>query len=241
MKPLQTDSLSPSSFPAGFWRRHGRKLAALAMWLTLLGSYIWYVRTNDLTLADAIRRLANLLTQTAYGPLLYILIYLMRPLIFFPSTGLTVLSGFLFGPIGILFTVIGANSSAMVAYGIGRYFGRGVLETADSMTIIQQFAQRLRENSFETVLIMHLIFLPYDLVNYITGFLRINWKAFLLGTALGSLPGTTSFNLLGSSFGTVEDLLAGELKLNPLALGVSIALVSGSIALSQYLKRRVQP
>ena len=129
----------------------------------------------------------------------------------------------------------------MVAYGIGRFFGRGVLETADSTTIIQQFAQRLRENSFETVLIMHLIFLPYDLVNYITGFLRINWKAFLLGTALGSLPGTTSFNLLGSSFGTVEDLLAGELKLNPLALGVSIALVSGSIALSQYLKGRVRP
>lgn len=48
-------------------------------------------------------------------------------------------------------------------------------------------------NSFETVLIMRFIFLPYDLVNYLAGILRIDLKAFILATLLGSIPGTIAF------------------------------------------------
>ncbi len=67
----------------------------------------------------------------------------------------------------------------------------------------------MRDNSFETVLIMRLLFLPYDLVNYASGILRLRWLPFLLATALGSLPGTVSFVLLGASIDTVDDGLGG--------------------------------
>ena len=165
-------------------------------------------------------------------------IYALRPLFFFPATILTLLGGFLFGPIGIIYTIIGSNSSAMVAYGVGRYFGRGVLEDEDENGFVQRYAQRMRDNSFETILIMRLIFLPYDLVNYAAGFLRINWKAFLAATAIGSVPGTVSFVLLGASFGTLDELLAGEISLNPITLISSVVIIGLSLALSRYVRRR---
>ena len=138
---------------------------------------------------------------------------------------------------GILYTIIGSNASAMVAYSIGRYFGKGVFEENDA-GIMQRYAQRMRQNSFQTVLIMHLIFLPYELVNYAGGFLQIDWKAFLAGTALGSVIATISIVLLGSSFGSIDELFAGDVHLNPITLGSSVFLIGLSIALSRYIKKR---
>jgi uncharacterized membrane protein YdjX (TVP38/TMEM64 family) len=222
-----------------FLSRHGQKLVALSFWLLLLGAYWYYVESNDLTLEDSAKNIAVLLTTSAFGPMLYIVIYWLRPLIFFPASILTVLSGFLFGPIGIIYTIIGANGSAMVAFAVGFFFGKGILEDdEESAGFIQKYTTQMRDNSFETVLLMRLIFLPYDLVNYSAGFLRIKWLPFLLATAIGSLPGTISFVLLGASFGTLDELLGGELKVNPPVLVLSIALIIVSIGFSRLLKRR---
>ncbi|MCP4424235.1 MAG: TVP38/TMEM64 family protein [Chloroflexi bacterium] len=221
-----------------FLQRHGSKLIALVFWLILLGGYWFFAQKNDLTLADSTRRLATAVTHNIFGPIFFIVIYWLRPLIFFPATILTVLGGFLFGPIGILYTVIGSNGSALIAYLVGRFFGKGVLDDEESGGLIQRYSARMREDSFETVLIMRLIFLPYDLVNYFSGFLKIHWLPFLLGTAVGSIPGTASFTLLGTSFGTLDELLNGELQINPLALGASVALILGSIAISRAMKRK---
>ncbi len=219
-------------------RQHGAKLAALLFWLVVVGSYYGYARQNNLTLADSVQRMAGLLINSLYGPLFYMVLYALRPLLFFPATVLTLLGGFLFGPVGILYTVVGSNASAMVAYSVGRYFGRGVLDNEANAGVIQRYTQRLRQNSFETVLIMRLIFLPYDLVNYTAGFLKINWKAFLTATAIGSIPGTISFVLFGASFGTLDALLAGEVKLNPVTLVSSILLIGISIIVSRVIKKR---
>lgn len=221
-----------------FWQRHWSKAVALILWLALLGGYFWYTRQNDLTLADSVSSIADLLTNSFFGPLLYILIYAGRPLLFFPATILTLLGGFLFGPLGILYTIVGSNASAMVTFGIGWFLGEDVLQDEDKSGVIQKYTRRMRENSFETVLIMRLIFLPYDLVNYVSGFLKINWKAFLLATAVGSVPGTISFVLLGASFGTLDELLAGEVQLNPATVIASVVIIGISLVLSRYIKKR---
>ena len=221
-----------------FWKQHGSKIAAFLFWAAVFGLYIGYTRRNDLTLGSSVRVIGLWLTGTVYGPLLYIALYIIRPVIFFPSTILTALGGFLFGTAGILYTILGGNGSAMAAYGIGRYFGQGVLEEGNETNIVQRYAARMRDNSFETVLIMRLIFLPFDLVNYAAGFLKINWRPFLLATIIGSIPGTISFVLLGTSFGTLDELISGELSLNPPALILSVVIIGSSIALSRIFKRR---
>lgn len=221
-----------------FWQRHWSKGIALVFWVALVASYYWYVRANDLTLADSVHGVAGLLTGSLFGPLLYILIYALRPLLFFPATILTLLGGFLFGPIGILWTILGSNASAMVSFGVGWFLGKDLLDDGEGSSLMQRYARRMRENSFETVLIMRLIFLPYDLVNYASGILKINWRAFLIATALGSVPGTVSFVLFGASFGTLDELLTGDVSLNPATVITSVVIIGISIALSRFLKKK---
>lgn len=235
---LAGESLSMSAGRGTFLQQHGTKLLALLFWSVLVGGYYIYANINNLTLADSLRLVVDFLTGSLLGPVFYMVIYALRPLIFFPATVLTLLGGFLFGPIGILWTVVGSNASAMVAYGVGRYFGQGVLDSEEETGVIQKYTQRMRQNSFETVLIMRLLFLPYDLVNYAAGFLKIRWQPFILATAIGSVPGTISFVLFGGSFGTLDELVAGDLQVDPLSLIFSIVLILVSIGLSRFIKRR---
>lgn len=222
-----------------FLRKHGQKLGAVFFWAVLLGLYWWYTSQNDMSVWDSAERLALFLTTSGFGPVLYVGLYVLRPLIFFPATVITVIGGFLFGPVaGIIYTVIGSNSSAMLAYVVGHYFGRGLLDSEEGENLLERYAGRMRRNSFESVLIMRLLFLPYDLVHYVAGFLGVDWKAFLLATAIGSIPGTISFVLLGTSFGTLDSLLNGELSINPVALGLSVALIVVSLVISRLLRRR---
>ncbi len=104
---------------------------------------------------------------------------------------------------------------------------------------MQRYADRMRDNSFETTLTMRFIFLPYDLVSYLAGLLRIDYKAFILATILGSLPGTISFVLAGASV-PVDSLLQNNFRpsLNPWALAASVLIFVVSLAFSRYLKGR---
>ena len=214
------------------------KIILLILWLLIIGGYYGYARQNDLTAGDVASQISQWLIGSLYGPIFYIVLYALRPLIFFPATILTLLGGFLFGPIGILYTIFGSNASAMVAYTIGRYFGQNLIGDVEDEGLWQRYTKRMRQNGFETVLIMRLIFLPYDLVNYAAGLFKIRWQAFLAATAIGSVPGTVAVVLLGASFGTLDELLTGDIQLNPTTLFISVALIGASMILSRVIKKR---
>lgn len=228
-----------------FVGRHGQKLIALAIWVGLIIGFTWYIRSNNLTLTEGVLRIISAMQSSAYGPLIYILLYALRPLTLFSSVLLTVAGGFVFGPAwGIFYTVIAANISATVAYVVGRYFGEGMLDGLNSEGFVQRWTVRMRENSFITVLIMRFIFLPYDLVNYLAGFLRIGWPSFMLATIIGSIPGTIAFVLLGAAASPAEIeqfFLTGDIpSLDGRVLMVSVIMFVVSIGLSIYFKRREQ-
>jgi uncharacterized membrane protein YdjX (TVP38/TMEM64 family) len=202
----------------------------------IIVGYQWYAKSNGLTSLEVAQKLLSFLAGGLWGPLIYIGLYALRPLILFPSIPLTLAGGFVFGPIlGVLYTVIAANISATIAFYVGRYFGEGLLKDDGSDGVIQRYARRMRENSFETVMTMRFIFLPYDFVNYLAGFLRIKYGSFILATALGSIPGTVAFVGFGAS---VESFDGAVPKLNPVTLGFSIAIFIVSIVLSRVFKKR---
>jgi uncharacterized membrane protein YdjX (TVP38/TMEM64 family) len=226
-----------SGFP-GFLKRHQGKLVTLFLWLTFLLIYSLFAWESGLSLRQSVYGLAAWLTRNWYGPALYILLFSLRPLLFIPATPMTLLSGFLFGPgVGLFSAVLGLNASAISAYAIGRYLGYGIL-SGTGKGWVSRYSAAMRRHSFETVLVMRLLLLPYDLVNYIAGFLKIKGRLFLLATVIGSIPGTVSFVLLGASFGTLDELLSGEVRLNPAALAISVILIAASLSVSHYLRQR---
>lgn len=212
------------------------RLAALAFWAALLIGYYWYAGANQLSPLEVVQRLLVFMQAGLWGPLVYVGLYTLRPLILFPSTLLTLAGGFVFGPVpGVLYTILASNLSSAVAYLVGRYFGQGLFKEDGSNSLIQRYAARLRANSFETVLIMRFIFLPYDLVTYVAGFLRIRFLPFLLATALGSIPGTIAFVGFGAA---VERFDGTTPTLNPVTLGVAAVVFILSLALARLFKKR---
>lgn len=229
-----------------FLQQHSQKIIAALFWLLLIGGYSYYYQANNLTTETAILEIVDLLSSP-WGPLLYIVIYAARPLIFFSAAVLTIASGSIFGAgsyinlsLAVLYTIIGSNLSATVAYLVGRFFGEGLIaEAQDGETnIVQRYADRMRNNSFETILIMRFIFLPYDLVNYLAGILRIDWKSFIFATILGSIPGTIAFVSFGASI-DIKQLARGETpEFDPWVLLFGAIILVVSILISRFFKRR---
>ncbi len=231
--------------PQSWLSRHWQKLVAAAIWLTLVGSFLGYSVVTGSTPTETLRDLVDLL-RTPFGPLLYILIYTLRPLAFFSAIIVTLLGGAIWGPLwGTVFVVIGSNLSASLAYGFGRVFGQGILpEGGNDATggIVGRYAERLRKNAFTTVLIMRLIFLPYDLVNYLSGFLRVPFRPFILASILGSLPGTLTFVLAGASL-DIDDIFAGRFSIsaiNPWTLALSVVLFVAGLVIARMLRQKEQ-
>lgn len=235
-----TTSLQETSVKTSFWNRNWQKFVAVSIWIVIVASFITYGYVTGTSPTDIVKDLVGLM-QTPYGAAIYIIIYAVRPLAFFSAAILTIAAGSIFGPIwGVILTVIGSNTSASVAYTLAFFLGKGVLdETSESSGIIANYANRMRRNSFETILIMRFIFLPYDLVNYLAGFLRIRYAPFILATILGSIPGTITFVLAGASL-QIDDVFSENFspEFNPWTLAGAAVLFVVSIAFSKWMKKR---
>jgi uncharacterized membrane protein YdjX (TVP38/TMEM64 family) len=220
------------------WNPQNRsKIVALFLWLTLFLAYEWYTLSHGLNQLDILRQLVARMQSSALGPLLFILVYALQPLIFFPSWLLSIAAGYVYGPTrGFAYLLVAGNLAALVAYGTGYFFGDGVVNQSASQNRLHRYAARLRAHSFETILFMRLLFLPFDALSYLAGFLHLRLPGFLLATLLGSIPGTLAFALFGAS---IEGGLDGQkLQFNPWNMAFSIGLFAVSILAWRLLRGR---
>jgi uncharacterized membrane protein YdjX (TVP38/TMEM64 family) len=135
------------------------------------------------------------------APVLYILIYTVRPLILFPASILSLTGGLAFGPLwGMLYTVIGATMGAVLSFISARVLGKRLIQKK-WVGQWHKVEKQLEERGFLYILILRLIPLfPFDLISYASGVSKVKLTAFFFGTLLGIVPGTFVYNFLGSSF-----------------------------------------
>ncbi len=217
--------------------KRGRRLVTLVFWLALLGGYQLYSWQRGITPPETAQILVDFMSSGATGPLIFVGFYALSRLVLFPATLLTIASGYVYGPVlGVALTVLGSNAAAGVSYLMGRYFGEGLLDFEKGTGVVGRYAERMRHNGFESVLLLYLVYAPLDLVGMLAGLLRIDWRPVVLATMLGLLPATLSWVLLGASI--EGDLAGGTPKLEPPMLIASVGLLAGSLLLSRYLRRR---
>jgi uncharacterized membrane protein YdjX (TVP38/TMEM64 family) len=218
-------------------KAHRTALVAVLFWLALLLVMRQYMAANQLSFAQLAAQLQTTLSGAWYGPPLYIAVYLVRPVILFPASLLTILGGSVFGlwP-GFLYVLIAGTASAILPYGVGRWFSGAQAQEQSQPSTIQHFIRMLQQNPFQAVLIMRLIYLPYDAVSLVAGGLHIPFLSFFIATALGNVAGTLSFVGLGASL--EGDLAAGEVSINPAVLLFSGLILVISIVISRLLNRQ---
>ena len=221
----------------GVLKRLAPKAVAFGFWTVLIFWFHDYRASNDLTYTEFALNVFMFFTTTVWGPIIYIMVHALRPLVLFPASLLTALAGTFFGFWwGSVLAIIGGNASANVAYWIGRYFGK---DSRLEYSGIGAWVSALRQKPFETTLFMRLFYLPFDLVNYGAGILKISWPAYATGTFVGMVPGAITFVALGAALDSVTFAESG-LSFNafhPGYLLLSVIIFIASIWLSNTLKR----
>lgn len=136
-----------------------------------------------------------------WGSLVFIGINVLRPLLLLPVGLFSVVAGIMFGPVyGTIYTSIGVVIGSILAFYIAKYFGRDF--------VMRHFGDKLgnfdRISSDHGLLIIILLrvtpLLPVDAISYGAGLSNISVWDFILGTAIGILPGTFVYVYLGSLF-----------------------------------------
>jgi len=218
-------------------KRQAPKIIAVVIWIAALVALNQYQTSQGLTTTETAIWMFDFIALTFWGPLLYILLYAIRPVTFFPATALTILSGIFFGFFwGTVLTVIAATLAAAVAYVVGRWFATS-LRLEDSA--IGNSVTALQENTFSAVLIMRLIFIPFDLLSYAAGILQTKFIPFITATFIGIMLGTATFVSIGASL-NVEEFRTNGFSFDlfePQFLVLSGLILLASLTVAKLLKR----
>lgn len=229
---------------SSFLRDNAVKIIALVFWLAIVVAVVVYQRSTGLgpqaLAADLAEQLQQNIAGTWWGALVYILVYFLRPIILFPASILTILGGNLYGAwLGVPLVVLAGSISAIIPYFAGRWLFGSATEAADEADAeagrLRKFADALRDNPFQTVVTMRLLFLPYDGVSIFAGSLNVPFIPFFIATAVGNIVGSMPFVLLGAS---VEgNPFTADAEFRPWVFGLAAVLLVLSIGGSQLYKR----
>lgn len=157
-------------------------------------------------LRNAIEWIASL---GGWGPVIFIILYILATIAFLPGSILTLGAGFVFGVIwGSVYVSIASTLGAICAFLIGRYLARGwVSKKIAGQEKFQAIDNAVGKEGWKIVGLLRLspIF-PFNLLNYSLGLTKVCLKDYFLASWIGMMPGTVMYVYIGSLAGSLATL-----------------------------------
>ncbi|TJX15901.1 TVP38/TMEM64 family protein [Tissierella creatinini] len=163
-----------------------------------------------------------ILNKKAMGPLIYVILLTLLPLMLFPDSVLVIAGGMVFGLVwGTILTSIGSLLGGIIAFLISRKLGRETVKKLIKKDLVM-FSKDNKKGGFFLILMLRLIPLfPFKLVSYSAGLSDIKLKDFSFATVVGSLPGIIVYTNLGDK---TNNLGSGGFYLAIILLGALFAV-----------------
>ena len=121
--------------------------------------------------------------------------------------------------------------SALVGFAIARRLGREAVAELTGPRI-DKAEEIMRQQGVAAVIVARLTpVLPFTIVNYAAGVSAVSLRDFLVGTAVGIVPGTVGYAALGASAGRSAQIVVAS-------LAVGAVLFVGSIVVARRMARR---
>ncbi len=161
-----------------------------------LGTSYAFMRTGMKLTPESFRD--YVLSLGLLGPVIYIVIFIVRPLFLIPSIALFIGGGLAFGPVwGPLYASVGAAMGGTVGFWVARKMGH------DFVMSKLKLGSGMIENtrfSFSVVCILSLIpVMPVTVINYGAGLSRMPFKNYILAHVLGMTPRAFAYGFFGST------------------------------------------
>lgn len=199
-------SAPPRPSPAGI-----RRWLPLGLLLLLIGGGYALGLHRHLSLT-ALAENRDVLRQWVDGHLVlalaaFMLAYVAVVALSIPGASiLSIAGGFLFGwPVSAPATVIAAVAGAAAVFQIVKTsFGAALAERAGPL--VQKLARGFAENAFSLLLFLRLTpVFPFWAVNAVAGLSRMPMRTFIAATAIGIIPASFAFALVGAGLDRVID------------------------------------
>ena len=178
--------------------KNRKQLLALLLSGTLVCLCIWLGSlVTPQQLQEAVSRCGN------WAALAYIGLFTLLPAFFFPVAVLALAGGLLFGLIwGSIYTFVGAICNCTLMFLLARYAGREKVEQLMERKLSPLWRRRLAGlnsgRGFLLLVILRLIpAVPYNLINYAFGLTSMSYRTYIVGSAIGIIPGTLAFINIG--------------------------------------------
>jgi phospholipase D1/2 len=238
--PVSLDRLADELVPHQGRPTLRRQAALLAGFVLFAAAVAAAWRWSPLSeIADA-RSLADFAGEFAGSPLapLWVLAaYLVAGLAAVPITLMIVVTALVFGAwIAFGYAMVGSLCAAALTFGIGHALGRDLVGRIGGEGLNRLNRRLGRRGLLAVVTVRILPLAPFTVVNLAAGASHIRLRDFLLGTALGMLPGILAITVFS------DRLLAVLREPSPLTLallaGVAIFVAGGAYALRRWLRGR---
>ncbi len=133
-----------------------------------------------------------------------------------PGSPLTLLTGSLLPFVTATLTAwVGNLLGATCAFLVGRYLLFNYLQekVLPKYPRLEEFDKRIAQNGLATVIAIRLIpVFPFNVINYLLGITSLKTKDYIVGSAIGLLPGTAAFVYLGNALGALSPInIAGAI------------------------------
>lgn len=167
-----------------------------------------------------------------WGPVIFILIYILSTVFFLPGSVLTLAGGALFGPVmGTLYNVTGATIGAALSFLIARYIASDYVATHAGGRL-KQLINGVENEGWRFVAFVRLVPLfPFNLLNYALGLTKIRFIEYLIATYLFILPGGIAYTYLGYAGREVAAGGDGLIKI----LLIALALLAVVLFLPRFI------
>ncbi len=172
-----------------------------------------------------------------WGPVVFMLIYLIAPSLMLPGLPITVIGGILFGPVwGTVYVIFSATGGATLAFLISRYMGREWVEAklkSFGGTRLKELDAKVADQGWKVVAFTRLIPLfPFNFLNYAFGLTKIRLSHYVLASFIFMLPGAVAYVVFSSS---LLDIFRG--RISPTFI-IGIVLVIAVSLIPIIYKRR---
>ena len=173
----------------------------------------------------------------AFAPLIYILLFSILPIFFFPVPILALAGGLAFGVWkGSFYTIVGASINCILMYLIAKYIGKEqvdrYLDKHLSEDVKKRIASKETDIGFYLFVLRLTPIIPYNLINYMSGLLDIELKKYIIISILGIMPGTAVYLNMG------DKAINYKSKEFVLSVVFMVVLVILANLLTKYLKKK---
>lgn len=162
---------------------------------------IWFYQQSGMSFEDFLFSTYRYLQENILlWVLVFVAIYLLRPLLFLPATPFEFIAALVYGLWAILIIILSLFFSIIINYIVGRRSKKYVEYWLQDSLILRNFRKYMKGDTFISVLFLRLMPFPFDIGSFLCWVFRLNFFSYIIASLLWSLPSSVIVFVAGLSF-----------------------------------------